>query len=175
MIRTQADSTGDFSASDSSKRKQIRRESKVEWSDRLLNTSSSGLSMSQGNGGATGRSGDSKLKEDFFSLLMEDSSAIEDFEVADVSKFLGTTGQKFSLNKQEEKKKNVEFGEYEVSTKDFGSAKVEVQVVSDRVLLVMHIEKFMPNQHTQILQRLVASRLSHQFGKIFEVEIKCKI
>ena len=175
MIRIQPDSASEFSVSDLAKRRQARRESKVEWSDRMLSTSSStDLGMPTGNAASSGPSNNSKLKDEFFSLLMDDSNTVEKPEIGESFNFGGTKNKNFSLNKQQEKKSSFEVSEYEISTQDFGSAKVEVQVASNQVLLVVHVEQFMPEQHTQILERLVASRLGYQFGKNFEVQIKCK-
>lgn len=175
MIRTQTDSTSDYSVADLTKKRQTRRESKVDWSDRMLGSSSpSNCSLPSVNTANKNHLEASKMKDEFFSLLMDDSKEVDQSEIAADSNFVGTKNKNFSLNKQEEKKSKLEVIEYEVSTKDFGSAKVEVQVVSNQVFLVVHVDQFVPEQHTQILQRLVASRLAHQFGKNFEVQIKCK-
>lgn len=174
-MRMQMDSASDFSVSDLTKRKQIRRESKVEWSDRMLGSSQSQhLESSIGASGNSRSSNMSQLKDEFFSLLINDSDSSHDSDLLKESNFGGTKNKFSLLNKQEEKKKSLEVSEYVISTQDFGEAKVEVQVASNQILLVVHVEQFMPAQHTQILQRLVASRLGCQFGKNFEVQIKCK-
>lgn len=172
---TQMDSASDYSVSDLTKRKQIRRESKVEWSDRMLaSAQSQGFQSPARGSGNSEQSNAMKLKDEFFSLLIDDSSSEQDSKLLEEVNSGGTNDQNFQLNKQEVKKKIFEVSEYEISTQDFGKAKVEVQVVSNQILLVVHVEQFMPAQHTQILQRLVASRLGCQFGKNFEVQIKCK-
>mgnify|MGYP006144635461 CR=1 FL=1 len=174
-MRTQMDSASDFSVSDLTKRKQIRRESKVEWSDRMLGSSQSQkLESSLAVSGNSGASNASALKDQFFSLLIDDSDSSHDPGLLKESNFGGTKNKFSLLNKQEEKKKSLEVSEYPISTQDFGEAKVEVQTTSNQILLVVHVEQFIPAQHTQILQRLVASRLGCQFGKNFEVQIKCK-
>ena len=73
-MRTQMDSAGDYSVSDLTKRKQSRRESKVEWSDRMLGSSQSQqLESSMAVSGNSGASNVSALKDQFFSLLIDAS------------------------------------------------------------------------------------------------------
>jgi len=64
--------------------------------------------------------------------------------------------------------------QFYIKSDDFGSAKVEVKLSSNVVLLHVVVEQPLPVQHISILQKLVASRLGQQFGKNFEVQITCK-
>lgn len=169
MIKVFSETPSASASTDPNRNRQTRREQGIEWSERMLKPEFSKNGISKAGTGQKSMVEKHDLENTFFSMLLDEQA------VSQSTDFEGTLNSNSSLNKQEGNKKNVELEEqFYIKSDDFGSAKVEVKLSSNVVLLHVVVEQPLPVQHISILQKLVASRLGQQFGKNFEVQITCK-
>ncbi len=174
MSRIQNDSPADSALSDFAKRKQLRREQGIEWSERMMkaNLPASKPAHPKQHGISPGPQAD--LPSEFLSLLIAEPESRATERVGGNSSTDGTKANQYLLKEQVGKKTNVQSSQFTVTTQDFGVAEVDVAEKSGLICLVVTVDHFVDLNQSKILEHLVAARLGRQFGKNFEVQIVCK-
>lgn len=175
MNRIQNDSPSESALSDFAKRKQMRREQGIEWSERMMKSGNPILKDAHPSLLSPSKTDKAGLQSEFLSLLIgppETSDLNGAGGLASLSN--GTNAQKSLPKEQVGNKPGVVSNQFKVSTQDFGMAEVDVAEKSGLVCMVVTVNQFVDLNQSKILEHLVAARLGRQFGKNFEVKILCK-
>lgn len=174
MSRIQNDNAADSALADFAKRKQLRREQGIEWSERMVKAHlpASKLAHPKPHGISTGPKAD--LQSEFLSLLIAEPEAGAAESVGGASSTDGTKANKYLPKEQVGNKTGLQSSQFTVSTQDFGVAEVDVAEKSGLICLVVTVDHFVDLNQSKVLEHLVAARLGRQFGKNFEVKIVCK-
>lgn len=174
MNRIQNDSAADSALADFAKRKQLRREQGIEWSERMVkaNQSASKFVHPKPHGVSTGPKAD--LQSEFLSLLIVEPEVGAAERVGGASSTDGTKANKYLHKEQVDKKTGLQSSQFTVSTQDFGVAEVDVEERSGLICLVVTVDHYVDLNQSKVLEHLVAARLGRQFGKNFEVKLVCK-